>query len=325
MFHARVHTFIILFLFANAAYAETSERIPVIFDTDIGEDIDDVWALALILASPELDLRMVSVSQGNTPLKARLVAKFLEQIERDDISIAIGEKMSDRVTPQLNWARDHDLGSYPGKVYPNAAQAMAEIVTAAESPVTILSAAPKTNLAALLQLAPEAAQTARVVAMSGSIRRGYGVNFSPDAEYNVRAGLSAAQAVYQAEWPLAIAPLDVAGRARLIGPEYQDMIRRRNALIDAVYRNYRVWTEDKPRYDVQTGSTRLFDAVAVSLAIHDSFLRVEEMQLRVDYKGYTVRDPRGRTVRVAIAWDDIVAFENWMMKRLLAWGDHLNH
>jgi len=29
-------------------------KIPVILDTDIGSDIDDTWALAMLLESPEL-------------------------------------------------------------------------------------------------------------------------------------------------------------------------------------------------------------------------------------------------------------------------------
>ena len=34
-------------------------RVPVILDTDIGGDIDDTWALAMLLKSPELDLKLV--------------------------------------------------------------------------------------------------------------------------------------------------------------------------------------------------------------------------------------------------------------------------
>ncbi|HSD27210.1 MAG TPA: nucleoside hydrolase, partial [Vicinamibacteria bacterium] len=37
----------------------TARRIPVILDTDIGDDIDDTWALVLALKSPEIDLRLV--------------------------------------------------------------------------------------------------------------------------------------------------------------------------------------------------------------------------------------------------------------------------
>ena len=43
-----------------------STKIPVLFDTDIGSDIDDAFALGLILASPELELRGVTTVSGNT-------------------------------------------------------------------------------------------------------------------------------------------------------------------------------------------------------------------------------------------------------------------
>ena len=39
-------------------------NIPVIFDTDIGDDIDDTWALGLLLKSPELDLKLVVGDRG---------------------------------------------------------------------------------------------------------------------------------------------------------------------------------------------------------------------------------------------------------------------
>jgi len=48
-----------------------SNSIPVILDTDIGDDIDDAYALALILRSPELDLRAVTTVYGNTLARAR--------------------------------------------------------------------------------------------------------------------------------------------------------------------------------------------------------------------------------------------------------------
>ncbi len=40
--------------------------IPVILDTDIGGDIDDTWALAMLLKSPEVDLKLVVTDYGNT-------------------------------------------------------------------------------------------------------------------------------------------------------------------------------------------------------------------------------------------------------------------
>ncbi len=42
--------------------ALTNNPIPVILDTDIGADIDDTWALAILLRSSELDLKLVTTT-----------------------------------------------------------------------------------------------------------------------------------------------------------------------------------------------------------------------------------------------------------------------
>ena len=53
-----------------------NRRIPVILDTDIGNDIDDTWALGQLLNSPELDLKLVLTSTGDTEYRARVAATF---------------------------------------------------------------------------------------------------------------------------------------------------------------------------------------------------------------------------------------------------------
>jgi hypothetical protein len=68
---------------------------PVIFDTDICDDIDDTWALAVLLQSPELDCRLVTTAVGNTAAKARVVAKYLQEAGRSDIPIGVGGKQHD--------------------------------------------------------------------------------------------------------------------------------------------------------------------------------------------------------------------------------------
>ena len=43
-----------------AVVCQAQQRIPILFDTDIGDDVDDALALALALQSPELDVRAVT-------------------------------------------------------------------------------------------------------------------------------------------------------------------------------------------------------------------------------------------------------------------------
>ena len=51
-----------------------SGPIPIVLDTDIGTDIDDAFALALIMKCPELDLVGVTTVSGDTQARARLAA-----------------------------------------------------------------------------------------------------------------------------------------------------------------------------------------------------------------------------------------------------------
>ena len=53
------------------------KRIPVILDTDIGNDIDDTWALVFALLRNELDIRLVTTVLGDPIYSAKLIAKLV--------------------------------------------------------------------------------------------------------------------------------------------------------------------------------------------------------------------------------------------------------
>ncbi len=80
--------------------------MPVIFDTDIGDDIDDTWALALLLRCPELDVKLVVGDYGKPVYRARLLARMLQTAGRQDIPIGIGVDVNVNepdVQPQAEW------------------------------------------------------------------------------------------------------------------------------------------------------------------------------------------------------------------------------
>ena len=66
---------------------------------------------------PDADIRLVTTASDNTPLKTRLVAKFLETVGRTDSPIGTGPKTSDWELKQAAWIEDYDLARYPGKIY----------------------------------------------------------------------------------------------------------------------------------------------------------------------------------------------------------------
>src|SRR4051812_32581207 len=65
-------------------------RQPVVFDTDAGNDAGDAFALALLLASPEIDVRGVTTVGADPDKRALLACRFLTMTGRRQISVAAG-------------------------------------------------------------------------------------------------------------------------------------------------------------------------------------------------------------------------------------------
>jgi len=101
-----------------------SDKIPVILDTDIGSDIDDTWALALMLRCPELDVKLVTSATGDTIYRAKLIARMLEVAGRSDIPVGVGLRQGGAPGPQAPWVAGYDLGRYPGPVHEDGVGAM---------------------------------------------------------------------------------------------------------------------------------------------------------------------------------------------------------
>src|SRR5580700_10013580 len=87
--------------------------IPVILATDIGDDIDDTWALGFLLKCPELDLKLVVTEYGKSEYRAKLLGKFLEKTGHASIPIAVGPDAEPRGDgAQAEWVKNYDLASY---------------------------------------------------------------------------------------------------------------------------------------------------------------------------------------------------------------------
>jgi inosine-uridine nucleoside N-ribohydrolase len=312
------------FLLVPAAIAGSPPRAPVILDTDIGDDIDDTWALVLALKSPELDLRLVVTDFGNTEHRAKLVARVLELAGRTDIPIGVGVKESDGESPQADWVKGYDLAKYPGRILKDGVQALVDTAMASEEPMALVAIGPPSNLKAALEREPRIAGKLRLRGMYGSLHRGYDGKPKPEPEWNVKARPAAARALLAAPWADAIlTPLDTCGRVQLTGERYArvraspDPLVR--GLIDAYasWCRHRDWCAADPQF-VTAKSSTLFDPVAVSLAIRRDFVKTERTGVRVTDEGMTVPDPSARALTWAVDWASLDGFEDWLTDRLTA-------
>jgi purine nucleosidase len=64
--------------------------IPIVIDTDVGADPDDALALTLALASPEVDVRGVTIVSGDVSWRARIATRLLGMAGRSDVPVFLG-------------------------------------------------------------------------------------------------------------------------------------------------------------------------------------------------------------------------------------------
>ena len=317
---------------AGSSASSSGKKIPVIFDTDICDDIDDTWALALLLQSPEFDVKLVVTAVGNTKSKAKTVAKFLEVAGRTDIPIGIGVQQSKGSHRQDAWAKDYELSSYPGKIYEDGVKALIDTVMNSRRRIKVIAVGPLPNIGAALDREPRIAEKAQFVGMHGSVRLGYGGSKKISAEYNVRAYAKDAQKVFTAPWSITITPLDTCGLVRLKGDKYQKVLKKNSPLTRALMENYRAWqkqglrksdkdlseAELNKRTDqrVNSSSSTLFDTVAIYLAMSTELVKMEKLPIKVTDDGYTKINDSGKVIRCATEWKDLGAFEDYLVGRL---------
>ncbi len=287
---------------------------PVILDTDLGDDIDDTWALCMLLGLPDMDVRLITTAAGDAPVKTRLIAKMLERLGRTDIPLGTGISSKTGNINQAKWLGDYDLAAYKGTVHTDGVAAMIDVIHASTEPVTIIVLGPQMNLKAALDRAPDIAQKARVVAMAGSVHIGYEGKEGRQPEWNVFCDVPAAKAVFAAPWEITIAPLDLCGTLTIAGERYRRVADSKSPRAQVVMENYAVWT-NRGNYAVDASSV-LFDTAAIYLATGDVLCEMETITLSVDDKGNTVPDEHGRPVRCGLRWKDRDAFEGILINAL---------
>jgi inosine-uridine nucleoside N-ribohydrolase len=294
-------------------------KIPVILDTDICDDIDDTWALAMLLQSPEFDIKLITTAVGDTEAKTKVVAKILQTAGRTDIPIGTGiagdMKKGHR---QDEWVKNFDLSKYPGKIYPDGVQAMVDTIMRSPEPITLIAIGPLPNVAAALQREPNIAKKARFVGMHGSVRRGYGGKSQPQQEYNVVSFVKEAQRVFTADWDMTITPLDTCSLIILRTDKYKKVLDSTNPMAKTVIENYRVWAKSGGMNESQVNdrSTTLFDTVAIYLAMRSNLLEMENLGIRVTDDGRTVIDEKAKKINCALKWKNLGAFEDLLVERL---------
>src|SRR6202790_4442181 len=75
----------------TSANVATSAPEKIIIDTDIGDDVDDAFALALAVKSPALQVLGVMTTFGDTEGRAKITDRLLGEVGRTEIPVLAGK------------------------------------------------------------------------------------------------------------------------------------------------------------------------------------------------------------------------------------------
>jgi inosine-uridine nucleoside N-ribohydrolase len=280
---------VLLLICMSLRAADKMRPIPIVLDTDIGSDIDDAFALALVLDSPELDLRAVTTVSGDTQARARIAGKMLWEAGRKDVPVAAGEPGAKLDISQARWA---DGFTGPSMLSEKAVDLLKQEIDRGDGEIVVVAIGPLTNVAALLQRYPAAKKKIRqIVLMGGSIAHGYYPGSGPTAEYNIAADVNASQIVFSSGIPILMAPLDVTAGLQVDAPNRERVFSRSNLLIDALHQLYIAWGQPTPT---------LHDPMAVSMLIDPRLCTTRPLAIQIDDHGMT-RAVDGKTSNAVVA------------------------
>jgi len=325
----------------------SSAPLKVLVDTDIGTDIDDTWAIAVLLslhASKTIEIVAFLTSTFDTLGRANVLARFLTDSKAPTIPIVVGKStpVSEAYAQAgeqagLDYGANFDLTTYPSVILEADWFTYTTKLIDETPDLLFLELAPPDNFAELGKSIP-------VVGMSGSIARGYDGISEPSVEFNV-VGFEGGSTEYSCDLykealDLTLTPLDTCGDFIIEGSQYQQLVEQRasNPVVSAVLDHYDSWAAHDPYNGVYgplhpgTTSTVLFDVVAVALMAQkekvlggDEWMRLEDMTVKIEEEGWTVQVEEGQEgkcggrVLEAIEWADNgkISARQWVMNLLV--------
>jgi inosine-uridine nucleoside N-ribohydrolase len=277
---------------------------PIVLDCDPGHD--DAVAILLAVGNDAIDLLAISTVAGNgtldrTTINAQRVAALAGLTDVPLAAGADGPKVGElRTAPSVHGETGldgYDLTSGEVPLDPRGGvQLLADTLTSASEPVTVVATGPLTNIAALLDEHPEVHGSIKeIVIMGGSTDRG---NTTPAAEFNILVDPEAAAAVFESGLPLTMIGLNLTHQA-LATP---DILQRIQALPGEPARAVAAWMQFfGGRYERVYGAFAppVHDPCTIALLIDPAVMSCVDAFVAVETagewtRGMTVVDLLGR-------------------------------
>jgi inosine-uridine nucleoside N-ribohydrolase len=226
-------------------------------DTDIGGDIDDLCALALVLNWPDVELLAVTTNLEDQGVRAGYARYALRLAGRDDVPIAAGADRSlgcFRINPDLPLVPDEEM-YWPEPIVPAPSplnQALYLLERSIEQGAIIAAIGAFTNLALLEKRSPGILSKSKLYLMGGYVfppREGY-PPWGRDMDWNAQVDVQSAQTVIEHSSPTLI-PISVTVETSLRRADLS-MLRQSGPLSQLIARQAEAFAK-KENFEVKYG------------------------------------------------------------------------
>ena len=266
----------------------------IIIDTDIGDDVDDAFAVALALQSPELRILGISTTFGDTETRAKLVDHFLGEAGKQNIPVVVGTPTT--TVGNFTQRSYAEGGNFAKASHPQAIDFILEQIRRYPGEITLIAIGPLMNVGALIDKNPETFRKLKqVVLMGGSIARrygdlGYAPPRGPEAEWNIKNDIPSAQKLFASGVPIFMMPLD-STQLKLDEVKRAILFQTGTPLTDALTILYHQWNQQTPT---------LFDVMTVAYILDPKLCPVTPLHITIDAQGFTRSGPGAPNAQVCL-------------------------
>ena len=300
-----VAVFLIACGVAQAQPAKESQpaREKIIIDTDVGDDVDDAFAVALALKSPEFEILGFTAAFGDTPARARMLDRMLAEAGRGDIPIAMGAASKVNLTgfSQRHYAEG---GKVAPRSYPDATDFILNQIRRHPGEITLVAVGPLPNVGALIDKdLATFRKLKRVVIMGGAFqpipnRYGLGAPTAPMPEWNIKNDIASAQKLFTSGVPVVAMPLDSTIHLKLHEVARNLLLTQGTPLTDMLAITYQQWS-----FGTRQPTPTLFDPMTLAWMAQPSLCPVTPMHVRVDDTGMTLAESGTPNAQVCLKSD----------------------
>ena len=295
------------------------EKSLMILDTDIGDDIDDAYALSLLLAE-NANLLGVTTVYRNSLQRAKIAKRLISLFGKSDVDVYVGEDY-----PEVEPLKKFEKADKDGKaniphyidvemkdelVKEGAVDFILDTLKKHPNEVTVLAIGPLTNLARAIEKDKETFSLAKELLLMGG-------NFSEyDVEWNFLCDPEAAKTVFECGVPIKAVGVDITRKCTFVENTLECFSQLQSEKYKLLVKMTKIWIE----HNEERGQPpTMHDPLAISTLFQDGLVTFKRGKFKIHLsdkaRAMSLADEKGTEIEYA-ADVDVEAFRQYLCTTL---------